>query len=109
MVLEGRPGFVLLRPTHLKIFRVLSHLRDESLHNVEKLCIYNRLACCRCEVGALVESLNENFKWLLRIVSGMELLVVNRYVCGRDAGVMSVEMSDQLEGCLHGVSCVHVF
>ena len=108
VVPEGCLGYVLLCPPRLKIFRVLSHFCDKSVCNTDDLGICDRLTHCCCKVGALVDSLDETSKWLLCIVSGADLLIICRYVRYRYAGIMSVEVIDQIDGRFCGVSCVHV-
>ena len=99
--LEGHPVFVLLHPSRLKIFRVLSGFCEKFICDAYVLGFCDWITHCFCEVGALIESLNETFKWIFRIVSGAYILVVCQHVRVGDVG-------DHPEGCLWGVSCVHV-
>ena len=73
------------------------------VRNADNLGICDRLAFCLCEVGALVESLNETSECLLHILAGAYLLVVLQHVRVGDAGIIIVEVSNQLKVCLHGI------
>ena len=107
--LEGRPGFFILFPTRHTVFGVLSRICYKSLGDTNKLCFWYWLARGHCEVGALVEPLNEAFKGLRRVVRWPDSLVIVRLFRGGDAGVVGVHMQYQLQRLIRGVPCVRIF
>ena len=66
--LKGRSGFVVLSPPRPTVFRVLDHICYESVGDTDKLCFRDWLARCHCDVGVLIEPLNEAFEGFLRVV-----------------------------------------
>ena len=52
------------------------------------MCLRYRLSCFLFKVGALVYSLDETFKWILRIVGGLNPLFILLHVHGVDADVI---------------------
>ena len=77
MGLEGLPGYFILRPPRPTVFRVLDCKRYKSVGDAEEMCFRERLAFCRYEGSALVESLDETLKWLLHIIGGEEPLLIS--------------------------------
>ena len=106
VVLEGRPVFGFFCPPLPKIFCMLSHIYNKSVCNADELGLCDRLSHLRCEIVTLVESLDEKFYYILLILAGMEIIAIIQHICGRDAGIIRVKVSDNLEVCLCGVSCI---
>ena len=90
--LEGCPVFVFLRPPLPKIFRVLYRFSNKSVHNAEEMGLCACLTQFRYKVGALIESLDETFEWILHIVTGTELLFILQHVSDGDVDVMIVQV-----------------
>ena len=69
-------------PQRSTIFWILSCLRNEFVCNAYELGLCAHLTRYRCEVGGLVEYLNDIFKWLLHIVAVTYILILCTHVHG---------------------------
>ena len=56
-----------------------------------------------------MEPLNEALERFFRVLCLTQALVVVRHVLGKDAGVVFVDMLDQLEVHIRSISCVRIF
>ena len=94
--LEFRPLFFILRPPYPTIFRVLYCFCNKYVHDADKLGIYAQLTRCQCKVGALVQSLNDTFKCIFRLVAGAGLIFIFLHVHGVDVGAMQGQAEDNI-------------
>ena len=98
MGLEGCPGFIVLVPPGPSVFWILSYLSHQSVCNTNYLRLRDWLAGCGCEVRSLFGPLYEALERLLIVVGYLESFVVCCHVRRVAAGVVLVEVVNEVHG-----------